>query len=252
MTKETDTENQTSENAAGGFSLARLLPVVVLAAGLGAFFWFELDAYLSLDVLRENRADLSAWVAQNAALAALIYILIYMVLVALSVPGALVATLTGGLLFGTVLGGLYTVIGATIGATIIFLAAKTALGDMLKAKASGAILKMEEGFRENAFSYMMVLRLVPAFPFFLVNLAPAFLGVKLRTYVVATFLGIIPGTFVFASVGNGLGALFETGQDPDLGIIFAPEILFPIIGLALLSLLPIAYKRFTAKSDAKS
>lgn len=251
MTKET--ENPTSENASGGFSLARLSPVLVLVAGLGAFFWFDLDAYLSLEVLRENRAGLGAWVAANAVLAAIVYILIYMLLVALSVPGALVATLTGGLLFGTVLGGLYTVVGATAGATIIFLAAKTALGDMLRAKASGAILKMEEGFRENAFSYMMALRLVPAFPFFLVNLAPAFLGVKLRTYVVATFLGIIPGTFVFASVGNGLGALFDKGQDPDLGIIFAPEILLPIIGLALLSLLPIAYKRFTgSKSDTPS
>lgn len=251
MTKET--ENLTSEDASGGFSLARLSPVLVLVAGLGAFFWFDLDAYLSLEVLQENRAGLGAWVAANAVLAAIVYILIYMLLVALSVPGALVATLTGGLLFGTVLGGLYTVVGATAGATIIFLAAKTALGDMLRAKASGAILKMEEGFRENAFSYMMVLRLVPAFPFFLVNLAPAFLGVKLRTYVVATFLGIIPGTFVFASVGNGLGALFDKGQDPDLGIIFAPEILLPIIGLALLSLLPIAYKRFKgSKSDTSS
>lgn len=248
MTKDTETEMSASEKADSGFSLARLTPVLVLIAGLGAFFWFDLDAYLSLEMLRENRAGLGAWVADNAVLAAVVFILVYTVLVALSVPGALVATLTGGLLFGTVLGGLYTVIGATAGATIIFLAAKTALGDMLRAKASGAILKMEEGFRENAFSYMMVLRLVPAFPFFLVNLAPAFLGVKLRTYVVATFLGIIPGTFVFASVGNGLGALFEKGQDPDLGIIFAPEILLPIIGLALLSLLPIAYKRFTNKT----
>ena len=248
MTKDTETEMSASEKAGSGFSLARLTPVLVLIAGLAAFFWFDLDAYLSLEMLRENRAGLGAWVADNAVLAAVVFILVYTVLVALSVPGALVATLTGGLLFGTVLGGLYTVIGATAGATIIFLAAKTALGDMLRAKASGAILKMEEGFRENAFSYMMVLRLVPAFPFFLVNLAPAFLGVKLRTYVVATFLGIIPGTFVFASVGNGLGALFEKGQDPDLGIIFAPEILLPIIGLALLSLLPIAYKRFTNKT----
>ncbi|MDF1687083.1 MAG: TVP38/TMEM64 family protein [Parvibaculaceae bacterium] len=249
MTKDTETKMPAPEKAGGGFSLARLTPILVLIAGLGAFFWFDLDAYLSLEVLRENRAGLGVWVAENAVLAAVVYILIYTVLVALSVPGALVATLTGGLLFGTVFGGLYTVIGATAGATIIFLAAKTALGDMLRAKASGAILKMEEGFRENAFSYMMVLRLVPAFPFFLVNLAPAFLGVKLRTYVVATFLGIIPGTFVFASVGNGLGALFEKGQDPDLGIIFAPEILLPIIGLALLSLLPVAYKRFTNKKD---
>ena len=174
------------------------------------------------------------------------HMLAYIAMVAFSLPGGLVATLTGGFLFGTVFGGLLTVFGATIGATAIFLAAKTALGETLREKAGPKLRKLEDGFGKNAFSYMLVLRLVPVFPFFLVNLAPAFLGVPLRTYVVATFLGIIPGTFVFASLGNGLGAVFDAGRDPDLGLIFEPEILGPILALALLALLPVVYRRFAS------
>lgn len=233
------------------FSLGKLLPLVVLAAGFGAFFAFGLDEYVSLEQLRENRETLQQLVAENLLLMALIYIGIYALMVAFSVPGALIATLTGGFLFGTLVGGFVTVFAATIGASIVFLAAKTALGDVLRAKAGPTIQKMEAGFRENAFSYLLVLRLVPLFPFFLVNLAPAFLGVPLRTYVLATFFGIIPGTFVFASVGNGLGAIFDRGGEPDLGIIFQPEVLIPILGLAVLSLVPVIYRRFS-KNKATS
>lgn len=224
----------------------RFLPLLILAAGLGAFFALGLDRYVTLDTLRDNRQALSAWVAENWALAAFVYVLAYIAMVAFSLPGGLVATLTGGFLFGTVFGGLLTVFGATIGATAIFLAAKTALGETLREKAGPKLRKLEDGFGKNAFSYMLVLRLVPVFPFFLVNLAPAFLGVPLRTYVVATFLGIIPGTFVFASLGNGLGAVFDAGRDPDLGLIFEPEILGPILALALLALLPVVYRRFAS------
>ncbi|MBO6666627.1 MAG: TVP38/TMEM64 family protein [Parvibaculum sp.] len=231
--------------------LRRFLPLLVLAAGLGAFFALGLDRYVTLDTLRDNRQALSAWVAENWALAAFVYVLAYIVMVAFSLPGALVATLTGGFLFGTVFGGLLTVLGATIGATVIFLAAKTALGDMLREKAGPRLRKLEEGFGRNAFSYMLVLRLVPIFPFFLVNLAPAFLGVSLGTYVLSTFLGIIPGTFVFASLGNGLGAVFDAGRDPDLGLIFEPEILGPILALAALALVPVIYRRFTGTGAAE-
>lgn len=231
--------------------LRRFLPLLVLAAGLGAFFALGLDRYVTLDTLRDNRQALSAWVAENWALAAFVYVLAYIVMVAFSLPGALVATLTGGFLFGTVFGGLLTVLGATIGATAIFLAAKTALGDMLREKAGPRLRKLEEGFGRNAFSYMLVLRLVPIFPFFLVNLAPAFLGVSLGTYVLSTFLGIIPGTFVFASLGNGLGAVFDAGRDPDLGLIFEPEILGPILALAALALVPVIYRRFTGTRPAE-
>jgi len=233
------------ENSRFG-ALRRFLPLLILAAGLGAFFALGLDRYVTLDTLRDNRQALSAWVAENWALAAFVYVLAYIVMVAFSLPGGLVATLTGGFLFGTVFGGLLTVFGATIGATAIFLAAKTALGETLREKAGPKLRKLEDGFGKNAFSYMLVLRLVPIFPFFLVNLAPAFLGVPLRTYVVTTFLGIIPGTFVFASLGNGLGAIFDAGRDPDLGLIFEPEILGPILALALLALLPVVYRRFAS------
>ena len=236
--------------AAKGFSFGKLIPLVVLAAGFAAFFLLGLDDYVSLEKLQANRETLQQLVTENLLLMALIYIGIYALMVAFSVPGALVATLTGGFLFGTWFGVFFTVIAATIGATIVFLAAKTALGDVLRAKAGPGIQKMEQGFRENAFSYLMVLRLVPLFPFFLVNLAPAFLGVPLRTYAVATFFGIIPGTFVFSSVGNGLGAIFDRGGEPDLGIIFQPEVLLPILGLAALSLVPVIYRRFSKDKAA--
>jgi len=237
--------DESSDAKQSGFSLGRLIPLVVLAAGLVAFFVLDLGQYVTLDALKENREFLQTFVAENTALAFTVYMAVYTVMVAFSLPGALIATLTGGFLFGTIFGGLATVVAATVGATIVFLIAKTALGDTLRAKAGPGIQKMEAGFQKNAFSYLMVLRLVPLFPFFLVNLAPAFLGVKLRTFVVATFFGIIPGTFVFASVGNGLGAIFDEGGEPNLGIIFQPEVLGPILALAALSLVPVIYKRFS-------
>lgn len=227
----------------------RFLPLAILLAGLGTFFALGLDRYVTLDTLRDNRQALTGWVAENWMLAALIYVLAYIAMVAFSLPGGLVATLTGGFLFGTLFGGLLTIAGATIGATAIFLAAKTALGDALRAKAGPGLRRIEQGFGENAFSYMLVLRLVPLFPFFLVNLAPAFLGVPLRTYVIATFFGIMPATFVFASLGNGLGAVFDAGREPDLGLIMEPQIIGPILALALLALVPVIYRRFAGKKN---
>ena len=111
---------------------------------------------------------------------------------------------------------------------------------------------MEAGFRENALSYLLVLRLVPLFPFWLVNLVPAFLGVKLRTYVIGTFFGIIPGTLVYASIGNGLGSVLDQGRTPDLGIIFRVDILVPLIGLAVLALIPVGYKWYQARKSHNS
>ncbi|WP_339833294.1 TVP38/TMEM64 family protein [uncultured Parvibaculum sp.] len=238
------------EIPARGLALRRLAPLLVLAAGLVAFFVFDLDRYATLDTLRDNRQALGALVAEHLLLAALLYVLAYVAIVAFSLPAALVATLTGGFLFGTWLGGTLTVVGATIGATAIFLAAKTALGDVLRARAGPGLRKLEAGFGRNAFNYMLVLRLVPVFPFFLVNLAPAFLGVPLRTYVAATFIGIIPGTFVYASLGNGLGAVFDAGRDPDLGLFFEPQIIGPVLALAVLALVPVIYKRMTGAAKA--
>lgn len=221
----------------------RWLPLVCLAAGFVAVFALGLDQYLTLKTLKHNRAELLDWVAARPFVAPLAYILLYAVVVGLSLPGGAVMTVTGGFLFGTVLGASYAVIGATIGAVVVFLAARTALGDALRARAGGAVKRMEEGFREDAFSYLLVLRLVPLFPFFIVNLVPAFLGVGLGTYALATVLGIIPGGLVYASVGNGLGAVFEAGEKPDLGILFTAPVLLPIVGLCVLALVPVVYKR---------
>jgi uncharacterized membrane protein YdjX (TVP38/TMEM64 family) len=176
-------------------------------------------------------------------MAAVAYIGCYALMAAFSIPGGALATIVGGYLFGLWMGAAASVFGATLGAIAVFLAARTALGDVLRAKAGPALRRMEEGFRRNAFSYLLVLRLVPIFPFWLVNLVPAFCGVSLRTYALATFLGIIPGGIVFASVGSGLGELLDRGEKPDLKIIFQWHILLPILGLALLALLPVILKK---------
>lgn len=229
--------------------LKRVLPLAVLAAGLVAFFVLDLDVYFSLEALKQNHEFLQMFVAENGFLAILAFAGLYAVVVAFSLPGGAIMTLAGGFLFGTVVGGMTVVVGATIGATALFLIARTALGDVLRARAGPFLTKMEDGFRKNAMSYLLVLRLVPLFPFWLVNLVPAFLGVSTGTYVIGTFLGIIPGTFVFASVGNGLGALLDAGQDPDLGIIFQPNVLGPLVALALLSLVPVVYKKYQARKN---
>ena len=152
-------------------------------------------------------------------------------------------TLAGGFLFGTVSATIYVVVAATAGATAIFLAARHAFADYVDARAGPRVRAMEEGFRDNALSYLLVLRLVPIFPFWLVNLASALLGVPVRTFVVGTLVGIIPGSFVYAMLGAGLAGVIAAGQRPDLGILFKPEILGALIGLALLSLVPVLYKR---------
>ena len=227
-----------------GFSWVRLVPLAVLVAGLAAFFVLGLQRYISFESLARHRDVLLAWVGAHRLTAPLVYILVYVVAVAFSLPGGLLLTVSGGFLFGWQAGGAYAVVGATAGATALFLAARTAFGDVLRARAGSAMGRMEEGFRRDAFSYLLVLRLVPAFPFFLVNLAPAFLGVTLRTYVVATFIGIIPATFVFASVGNGLGAVFDAGHEPNLaGLLLKPSILAPILGFAGLAMIPVVYRR---------
>ncbi len=238
--------SQTDTQVVGGkLSFRRLLPLIVLAGGFIAFFWFGLDRYLSFQALKDNRELLLQWRDENYLMAALTFAGLYAVLSGFSVPVGLWMTLTGGFMFGTVAGGFLSLTGASIGATAVFLAARYAFADLLSARAGPAIAKMETGFRENQLSYMLVLRLVPLFPFWLVNLVPAFLHVSIRVYVLGTFFGMIPGALVYASVGNGLGMVFEEGGEPDLGIIFSPEILIPIIGLATLALIPVIYKKIS-------
>lgn len=241
-------QTETQFASSSSFSFKRLLPLLVLVAGLVVFVALGLHRYLSFEVLRDNREALLTWVQQNGLLAALVYMTVYAVAVAFSLPGGLVLSITGGFLFGALLGSLYILIGATVGATALFVIAKSALGDFLRAKAGPWLQKMEAGFRENALSYLLVLRLVPLFPFFVVNLVPAFLGVPLSTYVIGTFFGIMPGVFVFASVGAGLGSIFDKGEAFSAAGILTPQIVMALLGLAILVLIPVIYKKIKARS----
>ena len=236
-----------SEPETGRFSLWRLLPIGFIGLGFALFFAFGLDEYLSYEALARHRQAILEWTAANYVLAVAGFVGVYYAAVMFSVPGATWMTLAGGFLFGTMEATVYVVVGATLGAVVVFLAARYGVGDALRRRAGPTMRKMEAGFRENALSYLLVLRLVPLFPFWLVNLVPAFLGVPLRTYAVGTFFGIIPGSFVYASVGNGLGAAFELGEAPSLGTFFEPQIMIPIAGLAVLSLIPVVYKKMRAR-----
>jgi uncharacterized membrane protein YdjX (TVP38/TMEM64 family) len=222
--------------------LRATLVFATIVAALGIILLLDLHRYLTLEALAENRAWLLDQVANNAVVAIVSFVAIYAVVVALSVPGAAVLTIAGGFLFGTWLGALYAVIGATLGAIGIFLFVKAGLGDALKARAGSTVDRLRIGFHDNALGYLLFLRLLPVFPFFAVNLAAAILGVPLRTFAFATLVGIIPGSLVYASIGNGLGFVIEEEMEANLGAIFAPEVFLPLVGLALLSLAPVVYK----------
>src|SRR5438105_4627556 len=225
-----------------GISTRRVIPLGILVAA-GIAFGYH---YLTFGALAENRDWLCGLVARWGLVAALLYVAVYAILVALSVPVGVVLTIAGGYLLGTWLGTLAAVVGATLGATGIFLAARAGFGGLAR-RAGPFVGKLEARFRADAFNYLLVLRLVPIFPFWLVNLVPALVGMRLRSYVMATLLGIIPGTFVFASLGNGLGDIVE---EPGLGVLLRLNVLGPIVGLAILALIPVAYKRWRRKRPA--
>ena len=231
-------------------NLKRFLPLLILLAILGLVFALRLDRYLSLDTLRDNRAALTAYVANHGVTAALAYVAAYSAVVALSLPGAVFMTLAGGFLFGVALGGSLTVVGATVGATLLFLIARSAFGDVLRAKAGPFVAQMADGFAKDAFNYLLFLRLVPAFPFWAVNLAPALLGMRLVPYVVATALGIIPGTFVFSAFGASLGRVFDEGKDVSLKGVLSPTLIGALVGLGVLSLLPVLIRRWSERRSA--
>lgn len=225
--------------------LSRFLPLAVIAGALAAFFGLGLDQYFTLETLKTYRTQLVEFAAAYPLLGPVGMALLYAALVAISFPGASLLTIFSGFMFGTLIGGAAVLVGATLGAALVFLAAKTALGDTLRSRAGPWLEKFEKGFQENEFNYMLILRLVPVFPFWVVNLAPALLGMKLRNYVAATFIGIIPGVFVYASVGAGAGAIIDEGGEVQLsGLLFKPEVYGPILGLMALALIPIVLKFF--------
>ncbi len=225
-------------------AMLRRLPLIVIAvvAAIGAF---TLRDYLSFEALAANREALVALRDANYLATVLVFTAAYVAIVGFSLPGATIATLTGGFLFGIFPGVLFNVTSATIGATLIFLAARWGLGERLAARmeaSDGAVKAFKDGIDENQWSVLFLIRLLPAVPFFLANLIPAMVDVPLHRFVVTTFLGIIPGGLVITSVGAGLGEVFARGESPDLGIIFEPQILLPILGLCALAALPMLLK----------
>ncbi len=247
----------------------RLWPLGLLLAGTVLVFALGWQSYLSFESLAEHRAALARFIDANLPLALLVFIALYTVTVALSLPVGAVLTLAGGLLFGWFLGGVASVIGATLGATVVFLAAKSALGDFVAAKAGPWLERFRQGFQDDAFSYLLFLRLVPVFPFWLVNLAPALLGVSFATYLATTILGIIPGTFAYSLTGSGLDSVIEAqqalhqsclakmgagGQEScpytlDPGALLTPELIAGLVALGLVALVPVLVKWLRRRAD---
>lgn len=248
-------------------SLARrLIIVAVIAAAAVAVYWILGRGAISFEALVRHRMTIADFVTRHGALAVLAYICIYAAAVSLSLPGSAFLTIAGGFLFGLATGTVAAVIGATIGGTVIFLVARTALGRPLLERAGPRVNQLARGFRADAFNYLLFLRLVPAFPFFLVNLVPAFAGVKLSTFVAATALGIIPGALVYALAGTGLDSVItaqKASYDACLaagradcrlafnaGDVLTPELIAALIALAVLALAPVLVKRLRARSRA--
>lgn len=229
--------------------LLRFLPLVIVVAGLGAALAFGLHKQLSFEALRAHRAALSAFVHDQPVAAVAAYLGVYILFTALMIPGALWITIAGGFLFGLAGGTLATAVGATVGATLLFLVARTSLGEPLRKRAGPFLKKLEAGFQENPFSYMLTLRFLPVVPFPVANVAPALLGAKLRDFVLTTALGILPGVLAYTWIGSGLGAAFDSGAEPNIGG-FAKQLLPAFFALAAVSLAPALIKRLRSKKPA--
>ena len=226
----------------------RLWIVLAILAVILALRLTGLTEHLSLETLARHRVALAALVEAHALVAGLVFVAAYAAAVALSVPGAVFLTLAGGFLFGAVLGTALTVLGATLGATLVFLLARRIFGADALDRLGSTAQKLAAGIRRNAASYLLVLRLVPLFPFFLVNLVPSFAGVRLPVYVLTTFFGILPATAVFSLAGAGLGEVLDAGGSFEVRSVLTPQILGALIGLAALSLAAIPLKARFEKS----
>ncbi len=243
----------------------RLAGPVGLLALLGLGYSFGLHNYLTLASIVENREALGAYTSAHLFSSLLAFVAIYTLAVAVSFPGATILTILAGLLFGWLVGGIAAIVAATIGATIVFQIAKSSFGDVLAKKAGPFLSRISTGFANDAFNYLLFLRLVPAFPFWLVNIAPALANVKLRTYMAATFLGIIPGTFAFAFVGSGFDSIITAQQATHaqclvensaaacpfaltVSSLITPQILLAFAALGFVALIPVALKKWKTRN----
>jgi uncharacterized membrane protein YdjX (TVP38/TMEM64 family) len=241
-------------------AIVAIIAIIAIAMG-----WHR---ELSLETLIRHRAVIEGFISAHWIAALATYFLLYIVVTAISIPGGAILTISGGILFGTLLGGVLAVFSATIGATIVFLIATSAIGEFLTRRAGGLTRMAMQGFRQDAFTYLLFLRLVPLFPFWLVNIVPALCGVRLATYVSATAIGIVPGTFAFAFFGAGLDsamaaeevafkACIAAGQAAcslhfDLRAAATPQLLIGLVALGIIALAPVAVKRFKASRMPKA
>lgn len=224
--------------------LRRFWPLALLFAAIAAAWACGLTQHISWAALARHQAVLVTWVASHPVAAPLLYMLIYAAAVLLSVPEAAVLTVAAGLLFGTLSGGILAVLGSSAGAVALFLAVRSQLAGAIAARRGRLLDAVRTTLRRDGFSYLLAIRLVPAFPFWLVNLGAALSGMRLLPFAAATVLGIMPATFIYASIGAGLSDVLSSGGSPDLALIFSPHILGPLVGLAALSLLPVAWRRW--------
>lgn len=236
MTTPVLNHRESSSSSVGKVSIA-----VIIALAVGAFFYFDLGRFLSLTALKEHRDSLLVFTEANFAAAVGIFIVAYVIVTGLSLPGAVILTLAGGFLFGAVFATLCVNIGATTGATLAFLTARYLLRDTVEQRFGKWLGPFQEGFAKNAFSYLLTLRLIPLFPFFVVNLVSGLTRVNVGTYVAATAIGIIPGSFVYAYAGRQLGTINSLKE------IASPNVVGAFVLLGLLALVPAVYKRFAAK-----
>lgn len=230
-------------------NILKYAPILLIFLGMASIYFSGVYRYLSFDSLRQYHHSLKAFVEMHPVAVPVLFCIVYIISTALSVPGALFLTLLGGYLFPQPFSTLYVVISATFGATLIFLAARTALKEILKKKAGPFLNKMEKGFKENAVSYLLFLRFVPLFPFWLVNIAPAFFGVSVVTFMWTTLVGILPGSFVFTLAGGGLDKILQNNETFSLNTIFNPQIKIALALLGLTALAPILWKKLRKSKD---
>ncbi|WP_306026855.1 TVP38/TMEM64 family protein [Stappia sp. MMSF_3263] len=245
---------------AGRSVLRRFAPLALIVAAMGLGYALGLHHYLGLSHLIRERMELAAFVSDNMPLAVAVFVVVYVVAVALSFPGASLLTIIGGFLFGWALGGTLVAFAATAGAALIFLAARSSLGEALKHRAGPFLSRLAAGFREDAFNYLLFLRLAPVFPFWLVNIAPALFGMSLRPYVTATFIGILPGTYAYAFIGAGLDSVIAAQESAspgcaaagtcsiELSALVTRDLVLAFAALGIAALIPVLVRKLRAKS----
>ena len=224
--------------------LLRFWPLILLFGGMAVAWATGFMHELGWQSLANHRATLTDWVGRHPLVAPSLYIFLYAAAAALSLPEAAVITVAGGLLFGTAFGGILAVIGSSLGSIVLFVAVRHHMADAIAARGGRFADRVRAGLERNGFSYLLAMRLAPVFPFWLVNLGAALSGMRLLPFATATVIGIVPATFIYASIGAGLNDVLLSGGRPDFAIIFSPKVLVPLVALAALSLLPVAWRRW--------